>query len=553
MLYTLDARPALRLGCLHLVQALCFCHAIGIAHRDVKPENLLFFRKNASSCFKLADFGAAALTKAEPVHSTSAHDKASDSVSLRRMVSSRPIGSTQFVPPEIATLIYAHSHKLTRPDIKYDAYAVDVWSYGVSVFHMAAGCPPFSFAHSSDRNFVAFCAATDQLYDMRHSKSTPSTCVGDAIWTWPSHFSDALVNLLSMCMQIEGRTRPSIHQVSQHPWLSSTEASSVEITSVSATEATVAVQQRAANADSVAVEQASRGTNALAWLDDDQEIIQVVDSPVESETNAAVLEATQRALDRKPCSPSGRNSPETSIHPMLHATMQPSSQGGGSKYEESVHVAGAACHSDSHLSMLRTHSALSPGGSFITTSSSRVSTGSTALSSSRISARYSAASSSHSLLRHQSMRSSYASFGSFADSNGFLPPIMSNEQEERLSRESASPNHVQQRLSQSQLDATVAPATFPRIELVEKSQIAAEVGSRIALQGETFGKLANSQSVPIADFEPATSSASQSAPTPRRPAAEAASCHAVASPKQPAPASLIKRLLNWKGRDALSV
>ena len=50
-----DARDAMR----HLLSALAYLHALGIAHRDVKPENILLRTLDSDVDVLLTDFGLA--------------------------------------------------------------------------------------------------------------------------------------------------------------------------------------------------------------------------------------------------------------------------------------------------------------------------------------------------------------------------------------------------------------------------------------------------------------------------------------------------------------
>lgn len=40
-----------------IMQALAYCHSMGIIHRDVKPDNVLFVNRKADSAVKVIDFG----------------------------------------------------------------------------------------------------------------------------------------------------------------------------------------------------------------------------------------------------------------------------------------------------------------------------------------------------------------------------------------------------------------------------------------------------------------------------------------------------------------
>lgn len=96
------ARPILT----QLVQAVAHIHGLGVVHRDVKPENVLFDSKNS---VKLADFGSADVAVEE----------------MRGVV-----GTPYYVAPEVlAGREYGKK--------------VDVWSCGVVLYIMLAGFPPF--------------------------------------------------------------------------------------------------------------------------------------------------------------------------------------------------------------------------------------------------------------------------------------------------------------------------------------------------------------------------------------------------------------------------
>ena len=101
-----EAAPLLR----QVADALVAAHAAGIAHRDVKPSNMLV---NARQQVKLTDFGIARIAT-DP------------SLTQTGMVT----GSPAYLAPEIATG--------GRSD-----GAADVWSLGATAFHLLAGHPPY--------------------------------------------------------------------------------------------------------------------------------------------------------------------------------------------------------------------------------------------------------------------------------------------------------------------------------------------------------------------------------------------------------------------------
>lgn len=93
-----------------LTRAVAHCHRHGVAHRDIKPDNILFDEWNT---VKLADFGSAEMFK-----------QGEESMS-------GVVGTPYYVAPEV----------LAGRDY---GEKVDVWSVGVVLYVMLAGFPPFN-------------------------------------------------------------------------------------------------------------------------------------------------------------------------------------------------------------------------------------------------------------------------------------------------------------------------------------------------------------------------------------------------------------------------
>ncbi|KAL8159604.1 hypothetical protein V2J09_001141 [Rumex salicifolius] len=106
-----------------LVSALAHCHRHGVAHRDVKPENVLF---DSRGRLKLCDFGSAEWFVGSD----------GERVPMRGVV-----GTPYYVAPEV----------LSGRDYNDK---VDVWSAGVILYIMLAGVPPF-YGDSVEETFHA--------------------------------------------------------------------------------------------------------------------------------------------------------------------------------------------------------------------------------------------------------------------------------------------------------------------------------------------------------------------------------------------------------------
>jgi serine/threonine protein kinase len=128
---------------LQILDAVEYCHSIGIYHRDLKPENVLV-TDQGMTC-KLADFGLA----------TTDH-----------VTSDFGCGSTFYMSPGRSKApINSMSHVLTLVECQtsapkaYSCYASapnDVWSLGVMLVNLTCGRNPWKRASFDDSTFRAF-------------------------------------------------------------------------------------------------------------------------------------------------------------------------------------------------------------------------------------------------------------------------------------------------------------------------------------------------------------------------------------------------------------
>ena len=94
-----------------LVAAIKECHENGIAHLDIKPENVLI---HSHGFIRLCDFGLS-----EPYRPGQRINKF--------------FGSIPYMSPEVLN------------KTNYDAFKADVWSFGVTLYQMITGLLPFNF------------------------------------------------------------------------------------------------------------------------------------------------------------------------------------------------------------------------------------------------------------------------------------------------------------------------------------------------------------------------------------------------------------------------
>ncbi|CAI5988741.1 unnamed protein product [Closterium sp. NIES-64] len=102
--------PAAAAICKALVGVLLHCHARGVLHMDVKPENVLMCDRSDDTHMKLIDFGVATRFTAG-------------------VVCREVLGTPEYIAPEVLKGAYGPP--------------ADLWSAGVVLYVMLAGAPPF--------------------------------------------------------------------------------------------------------------------------------------------------------------------------------------------------------------------------------------------------------------------------------------------------------------------------------------------------------------------------------------------------------------------------
>lgn len=149
------------------------CHNAGVAHRDIKPQNLLL---DSRFNIKITDFGLSKVFESD-----------ADAI-----MKTTYVGTRGYQAPELL---------LDKP---YDL-ACDIFSMAVVLFILICGYPPFEQAHVSDRWFKPLAK-------------------GDYAKFWKYHQGCAISNdskckdLLQRMLTYDPKQRITIAQIKKHPW-----------------------------------------------------------------------------------------------------------------------------------------------------------------------------------------------------------------------------------------------------------------------------------------------------------------------------------------------
>lgn len=168
-----DARRVMQM----VLSGVNYLHSLGITHRDLKPDNLLYYHPGNDSRIMITDFGFASTRKADGnpyMHTV--------------------CGTPQYIAPEIV---------LRRP---YTC-AVDMWAVGVIAYIVLCGSFPFDAEHDAQ--------IFKQILKGR-------IAVTDPVW---SEVSDEAKKFIHQLLQCDPNKRLSATQAIQHSWLTATSLS----------------------------------------------------------------------------------------------------------------------------------------------------------------------------------------------------------------------------------------------------------------------------------------------------------------------------------------
>ncbi|GMH34700.1 hypothetical protein BSKO_02561 [Bryopsis sp. KO-2023] len=161
-----------RLCFAQLLEGIAYLHSKGVAHRDLKLENLLLVNRDDITNIKIADFGLA--------------KTAVNACELQTVV-----GTPQYVAPEVIQGVPGQTYGV----------GVDMWSAGVVLFILLGGYPPFY--HENETKMF------DLIRKGGYDFNDP---------VWDSVSLDAKT-LIAQLLVVDPNHRLSASETQNHPWI----------------------------------------------------------------------------------------------------------------------------------------------------------------------------------------------------------------------------------------------------------------------------------------------------------------------------------------------
>ncbi|OBT78552.1 CAMKK/META protein kinase [Pseudogymnoascus sp. 05NY08] len=150
-----------------MILGIEFLHAQGIAHRDIKPDNLLL---TADDVLKVVDFGVSEMFEKDP-----------------EMMTAKSAGSPAFLPPELC--VVKHGDVSGR--------AADIWSMGISLYCLRFGHIPF------EQTGIL------ELYEAIKNDEVDCTPCDDS----------SFVDLIHRILEKDAKKRITMDELREHPWV----------------------------------------------------------------------------------------------------------------------------------------------------------------------------------------------------------------------------------------------------------------------------------------------------------------------------------------------
>jgi len=187
-----------------LAKAIKFLHSKGIAHRDLKPDNVLCVDLNSPCPVKLCDFDLCS--------------KASIDISTPTMVT--PVGSVEYMAPEVVDTFIFDDLDDDEEDETFLTYnkKCDLWSLGIIMYILLCGYAPFS-------GYCDLDCGWDKGESCQECQERLFTNIKEGRLVFPnqhwSNISQEAKNLIENLLIKDSSRRCDVDQVLGHKWVTS--------------------------------------------------------------------------------------------------------------------------------------------------------------------------------------------------------------------------------------------------------------------------------------------------------------------------------------------
>ena len=183
-------------------------HQLGIAHLDLKLENMLLSAKSSDATLMISDFGLS-----EKVGSTGWCDYQITAC------------SASYAPPEVY-----FPNVFAANDDNTNAFAVDVWTLGVCLATTVTGIEIFNAEHLTKRKHVVFAEMRDAQKSganglLKACSASKYSAVALGKFNWPGETPRAgrlpasLTSLLDSMLRVDPEGRPPLAEVAKNAWV----------------------------------------------------------------------------------------------------------------------------------------------------------------------------------------------------------------------------------------------------------------------------------------------------------------------------------------------
>ena len=198
------------------LEAIQYLHKEGIAHRDIKLQNILI---GADDKVKLIDFGFASEMNSDGTLNNSEASLISSRTDIK--------GTQGYISPELldaqvkidkfnstqtTDFVELLDSKAQAPKITIDLFKADMFALGVILFEMVVGSPPFFNANAQDACYRYFYLKRGvSRFWQAHPKAKELNSQGKL----SEDFKDLIQNLLTPYTKL----RLTLPEVLSHAWL----------------------------------------------------------------------------------------------------------------------------------------------------------------------------------------------------------------------------------------------------------------------------------------------------------------------------------------------